>query len=69
MFDFSGDLYGKAIDVAFIDWIRSERKFDSIEALVQQMDEDSRIARAALARAPDAFPRLGSISEEAAASA
>jgi riboflavin kinase/FMN adenylyltransferase len=69
MFDFSGDLYGKAIDVAFIDWIRSERKFDSVEELVQQMDEDSRIARAALARAPDAFPRLGSISEAAAASA
>jgi riboflavin kinase/FMN adenylyltransferase len=69
MFNFSGDLYGKAIDIAFIDWIRSERKFDSVETLVKQMDEDSRIARAALARAPDAFPRLGSISKEAAASA
>ena len=61
MFDFSGDLYGKAIDVAFIDWIRPERKFESIEALVQRMDEDSRAARAALARAKDAFPSLGQL--------
>ena len=61
MFDFSGDLYGKAIDVAFIDWIRPERKFESIDALVQRMDEDSRAARAALARAKDAFPSLGQL--------
>ncbi len=61
MFDFSGDLYGKVIDVAFIDWIRPERKFDSIEELVQRMDEDARAARAALTRAGDAFPRLGQL--------
>src|SRR6516225_8316997 len=30
LFDFSGDLYGKVIDVAFIDWIRPELKFDSV---------------------------------------
>jgi riboflavin kinase / FMN adenylyltransferase len=49
------------IDVAFIDWIRPERKFDSIEELVQRMDEDARTARAALTRAGDAFPRLGQL--------
>ena len=58
LFDFSGDLYGRTIDVAFIDWIRHELTLDSIEALVRRMDEDSRIARAALARAGDAFPVL-----------
>jgi riboflavin kinase/FMN adenylyltransferase len=63
MFDFSGDLYGKMIDVAFIDWIRSERKFDSVEDLVQRMDEDSRAARAALIRAGDAYPRLGRLAD------
>ena len=59
LFDFSGDLYGEVIDVAFIDWIRPEMKFAGIDDLVRRMDEDSRLARAALERAPDAFPPLG----------
>ena len=58
LFDFSGDLYGKVLDIAFIVWIRHELKFDSIEELVHRMDEDSRLARGALARAPGAFPSL-----------
>jgi riboflavin kinase / FMN adenylyltransferase len=63
VFGFSGDLYGQVIDVAFIDWIRPERKFDTVEQLVHRMDEDSRLARRALARAPAAFPSLGIIEE------
>jgi riboflavin kinase/FMN adenylyltransferase len=62
LFDFTGDLYGEVIDVAFIDWIRPELKFDSIEDLIRRMDEDSRRARAMLAAAPDAFPKLGRLS-------
>ena len=58
LFDFSGDLYGKMLDVAFIAWIRHELNFDTIAELVRRMDEDSRIARAALARVPDIFPPL-----------
>jgi riboflavin kinase / FMN adenylyltransferase len=58
LFDYSGDLYGASLDVAFIGWIRPELRFDSAEALVRQMDEDSRRARAALAHEPDAFPPL-----------
>jgi len=55
LFDFSGDLYGQSIDVAFIAWIREEAVFDSREALTQQMREDGARARVALARAGDAF--------------
>jgi riboflavin kinase/FMN adenylyltransferase len=61
LFGFAGDLYGAEIDVAFIGWIRAELKFDTADALVRRMDEDARLARLALARAPDAFPALGSV--------
>ena len=61
LFDFKGDLYGAALDVAFIGFIREELKFDHIEALVRQMDDDSAKARAMLAAAPGSFPRLGAI--------
>ena len=63
LFDFSGDLYGEAIDVAFIDWIRPELAFAQVEDLVRRMDEDSRLARIALARAPGVFPPLGQLPE------
>lgn len=61
LFDFKGDLYGCKLDVAFIGFIRDELKFDSIDGLIRQMDDDSARARAALAAAPDAFPKLGEI--------
>ena len=59
LFDFKGDLYGQKLDIAFIGFIRDELKFDGIDALVHQMNDDSTKARAALAVAPDAFPKLG----------
>jgi len=58
LFDFDGDLYGANIDVAFIAWLREEAMFASAEELVRQMEEDSRLARAALTRAGDAFPPI-----------
>jgi riboflavin kinase/FMN adenylyltransferase len=58
LFDFSGDLYGANIDVAFIHWLRDEAVFASAKELVAQMQEDSRLARAALARAGDTFPPI-----------
>jgi riboflavin kinase/FMN adenylyltransferase len=62
LFDFAGDLYGKVIDTAFIDWIRPEHHFNSVNELIERMNEDCRAARTALARAADAFPVLGDVS-------
>ncbi len=59
VFDFSGDLYGAVLDVAFIAYIRDELKFDGVDALIRQMDDDAAKARLALAAAPHAFPKLG----------
>ncbi|WP_398476946.1 bifunctional riboflavin kinase/FAD synthetase [Tardiphaga sp.] len=61
LFDFKGDLYGQTLDVAFIAFIRDELKFDGVDALIVQMNNDSANARAALAAAPDAFPKLGDV--------
>ena len=56
VFDFSGDLYGKRVDVAFVDWLRGEAKFESLEALIAQMDADSARARAILGATPPFLP-------------
>jgi riboflavin kinase/FMN adenylyltransferase len=61
LFDFNGDLYGTALDVAFIAFIRDELKFDHVDALVRQMDDDSARARERLAAAPGVFPKFGII--------
>lgn len=45
VFDFDGDLYGRRIEVVLRKKIREERKFESIEALVQQIEQDSLTAR------------------------
>jgi len=58
LFDFSGNLYGAHLDVAFIAWLRDEKTFASAKELVAQMKEDSRLAREALARSGDAFPPI-----------
>lgn len=49
LFDFDDNLYGKVIEVEFIDFIRADRKFDSSEALVEQMQKDVAQARDILA--------------------
>jgi riboflavin kinase/FMN adenylyltransferase len=63
LFDFSGELYGEALDVALLGWIRAEARFAKVEDLVARMDEDARLAREALARTPASFPPLGSFVE------
>jgi riboflavin kinase/FMN adenylyltransferase len=39
-FDFSGDLYGQEIEVAFHHFLRGEAKFDSLDELTAQMEKD-----------------------------
>ena len=57
LFDFDGDLYDRAIEVEFIDFIRDDRKFDTSEALVAQMQQDCARARDILSSASTA-PRV-----------
>lgn len=48
-FDWSGDLYGQEIEVAFHHFLRPEARFDSLDALTQQMLVDCDQARKLLA--------------------
>ena len=48
-FDFSGDLYGQEIEVAFHHFLRPEAKFDSLDALTEQMAQDCDEAKRRLA--------------------
>ena len=52
LFDFDGDLYGRRIEVSFVAFIRPDRRFDGMEALMVQMDEDCRKAQQILSAAP-----------------
>jgi riboflavin kinase / FMN adenylyltransferase len=50
LFDFHGDLYGRDMEVEFVDFIRADRKFDAVDELVAQMDSDIAAAQAVLAK-------------------
>lgn len=54
--DFAGDLYGKHLRIQLIDYIRPEIKFDGLEALTAQIEEDCRIAREILAKNREQSP-------------
>lgn len=47
-FDFAEDIYGQQIEVAFHRFLRPEEKFDSLDALVGQMEQDCDQAREVL---------------------
>ena len=49
IFDFSGDIYGKRLEVQLVAYLRPEKKFDSLDLMVEQMHADSAEARAILA--------------------
>jgi riboflavin kinase/FMN adenylyltransferase len=48
LFDFDGDLYGRNLNVDFIERLRDERRFESLGALVEQMHRDAAAARTIL---------------------
>lgn len=48
LFDFKGDLYGQHLSIAFVDFLRPELKFDSLDALITRMQADCTEARAIL---------------------
>ena len=51
LFGFSGDLYGRTIEVGLLHYIRPELKFDSMEALGAQMKKDADDAKRLIANA------------------
>jgi riboflavin kinase/FMN adenylyltransferase len=48
LFDFTGDLYGKSLRVALVDFIRPEMKFSGLDQLKGQIAADGQAARAIL---------------------
>lgn len=49
LFDFDRDIYGEYIHVDFVEHLRDEARFDSVNELVAQMHADAENARSALA--------------------
>ncbi len=49
IFDFKGDLYGAHVSVALVEYLRPELKFEALENLIAQMDQDCITARDILA--------------------
>jgi riboflavin kinase/FMN adenylyltransferase len=56
LLDFAGDLYGKEVDVEFIDFLRPDATFATPDALAAQMREDTDRARAVLAKIDKSDP-------------
>lgn len=48
LLDFDGDLYGEICRVSFVEFLRSERRFDGIDSLVVQLREDVASSRRCL---------------------
>lgn len=48
LFDFQGDLYNKQLTVYFHEFLRDERKFESLDALKNQLIQDQKTARSLL---------------------
>ena len=47
--DFDEDIYGAEVSIDFVERIRPEARFDSVEALIEQMDKDVEQCRGILA--------------------
>jgi riboflavin kinase/FMN adenylyltransferase len=49
LFDFNEELYGETVETELVAFLRGEMKFDGLDALKVQIEQDARDARAALA--------------------
>lgn len=49
LLDFEGDLYGRRIRIHFLEWLRDEARFETLEALTTQIARDVEVARARFA--------------------
>ena len=45
LFDFNRDIYGQDVEVGFLKFLRPEKKFENLDALVQQIRKDVEQAR------------------------
>lgn len=45
LLDFDGDLYGEPAKVRFVAWLHGDERFDSAEALIEQIDRDCTATR------------------------
>jgi riboflavin kinase/FMN adenylyltransferase len=54
LFDFAADLYGQELTIGLIGFLRAEKKFESFDALKQQILVDAAAARVLLAAQPAA---------------
>jgi len=57
LLDWDGDLYGKQLTIEFLARLRGERRFDSAEALIEQMHRDVEDARSVYAAHSATVPR------------
>jgi riboflavin kinase/FMN adenylyltransferase len=45
LLDFDRDIYGKDLELHFVRYLRPEEKFESVDALVRQIERDVQQAR------------------------
>jgi riboflavin kinase/FMN adenylyltransferase len=47
-FDWNGNLYGQAVQVELLKWVREERKFNTVEELQTQIQADEQYCRSSI---------------------
>ena len=48
--DFNKDIYGENLTLEFVDFIRNEKKFESVDALVEEIKNDEKVTRSIIAK-------------------